>query len=55
MTDNTISAEQLQALDRRTEGWVASLQAVALTLQNQSDIDTLSKHLAQATALCSII
>ncbi|MBV7334600.1 LuxR C-terminal-related transcriptional regulator [Chloroflexi bacterium TSY] len=38
MTGEDIASEQLRALDKRTEGWIASLQAAALTLQNQKDV-----------------
>ncbi len=33
----TLSAEDIAALERRTEGWIAGLQLAALSLQGQSD------------------
>lgn len=37
----TLSAEDIAALERRTEGWVAGLQLAALSLQGQEDVSGL--------------
>jgi LuxR family maltose regulon positive regulatory protein len=34
----TLSAEDIDALERRTEGWIAGLQLAALSMQGQQDI-----------------
>jgi LuxR family maltose regulon positive regulatory protein len=34
----TLSAEQVKALDQRTEGWVAALQLAALSMQGREDV-----------------
>jgi len=33
----TLSAEEIAALERRTEGWIAGLQLAALSLQGHED------------------
>ena len=42
----TVSADQLTALERRTEGWVAGLQLAALSLRAQPDDRRLIEQLA---------
>ncbi len=37
----TLSAEDIAALERRTEGWIAGLQLAALSLQGQEDATSL--------------
>lgn len=37
----TLSAEEIAALERRTEGWIAGLQLAALSLQGQEDATSL--------------
>jgi LuxR family maltose regulon positive regulatory protein len=37
----TLSAEDIAALERRTEGWIAGLQLAALSLQGQEDASSL--------------
>src|SRR5256884_3229899 len=37
----TLSAEDIAALERRTEGWIAGLQLAALSLQGQEDAISL--------------
>jgi ATP/maltotriose-dependent transcriptional regulator MalT len=39
-----LSSEQIAALEARTEGWIASLQMAALSLQKQSDIPAFIKE-----------
>jgi LuxR family maltose regulon positive regulatory protein len=34
----TLSSEQIAALEKRTEGWIAGLQMAALSLQNRDDV-----------------
>jgi LuxR family maltose regulon positive regulatory protein len=36
--DLTLSAEDIAALERRTEGWIAGLQLAALSMQGQKDV-----------------
>ncbi|HEU5374740.1 MAG TPA: LuxR C-terminal-related transcriptional regulator [Ktedonobacteraceae bacterium] len=42
----TLSAEDIAALERRTEGWIAGLQLAALSLQGQEDA---TSHIASFT------
>jgi LuxR family maltose regulon positive regulatory protein len=35
-----LSAEQVAALEGRTEGWIAGLQLAALSMQNRSDVES---------------
>lgn len=41
MMDLALSAEDIAALERRTEGWIAGLQLAALSLQGQEDATSL--------------
>ncbi|MEM8857524.1 MAG: LuxR C-terminal-related transcriptional regulator [Chloroflexota bacterium] len=35
----TLGSDQIEALEERTEGWVAGLQMAALSMQNRADVD----------------
>ncbi len=44
----TLSAEQIAALEVRTEGWIAGLQLAALSMQGLSDVDAFIKSFTGA-------
>ena len=46
-----LSAEDVAALEARTEGWIAGLQLAAISVQGRKDTATLIKSLPAATAL----
>ena len=51
-----LSAEDIAALETRTEGWIAGLQLAALSMQGRSETPPVSSNLSPAvTALCWII
>ncbi|MCA9931138.1 MAG: hypothetical protein KC419_21785, partial [Anaerolineales bacterium] len=46
VTGLTFSAEEIAALDKRTEGWIAGLQLAALSMQGRSDVHGFIKAFA---------